>query len=81
MNLHEDFEAELGSWDDVGASAMELLLLCQLRSDPGGKQRTGGWIKSGAEHGLVVELLESGLGAGNETGVGMERGSNVVDVA
>lgn len=80
VNLNEDIEVEMGSWRDVGLAAMDLLLKCQLRSEPGNVQKTGGWIKSGFEDRLWVEVLRSRLGAENGTGVGMAGGTNMVDV-
>ena len=80
VNLNEDIEVEMGTWRDVGAAAIDLLQRCQLRTEPGNVQRTGGWIKSGFENRLWVEVLRSRLGAGNGTGVGMAGGTHVVDV-
>lgn len=80
VNLSEDIEVEMGSWRDVGTAAMDLLLRCQVRSEPGNVQRTGGWIKSGFENRLWVEVLRSRSGVENRTGVGMAGGMHLVDV-
>lgn len=80
VNLSEDIEVEMGSWRDVGIAAVELLLKCQLRTEPGNVQRTGGWIQSGFENRLWVEMLRSRSGAENGTGVGTSPGTRVVDV-
>ncbi|KAL9124222.1 MAG: hypothetical protein Q9175_008248 [Cornicularia normoerica] len=60
--LNEDFDLEMGSWNDVRNAALNLLLFCRLPFEQGGQQRTGGWIAAGAENGLVIELRRSRLG-------------------
>lgn len=82
MLLNEDFDLEMGSWVDIRNAAVKVLLVCRLPFEEGGEQRTGGWITSGAENGLVVELgtRRVGFGGGNGTGAGVERGMNAVDV-
>ena len=57
--LHEDFDIEVGSWTDIRNVAAETLLKCRLPLDEGGKRRTGGWITTGAQNGLVVQLVKS----------------------
>lgn len=71
--LHEDRDQEIGSWDDIRGEARRLLLACRLPFEEEGEQRTGGWITSGVENGLVVEL-------GRSRGVGVLRGMSGADV-
>ena len=78
--LHEDFDVELDSWDDIGNAAVVLLLTCRLPFEEGGEQRTGGWITSGAENGVVVNLKRSRYGVMNETGLGAQRGADGSDI-
>ena len=74
--LHEDFDQEMGSWDDIRNAALQLLRACELPLGETGDQRTGGWITTGAENGLVVELRRSRGVSVNKTRVGPQRGSN-----
>ncbi len=78
--LHEDFDQELGSWGDIRIAAVQLLRACELPDGETGDQRTGGWITTGAENGLVIELRRSRGVSVNKTRVGPQRGSNGVDV-
>lgn len=78
--LHEDFQMEVGSWEDIKQAALRLLIACRLPFAPGGEQRTGGWITSGAENGLVVELRRSKSRGGMGMGVEVQRSTTGVDV-
>lgn len=80
VTLSADFDLEMGSWVDVRAAAIELLVSCRLPFEEGGEQRTGGWITVGAENGILVELVISSAGVRNGTGAGTEQGTNVVDI-
>ena len=80
MTLHADWDMEMGSWDDVRASGIKLLLWCRLPFEPGGPQRTGGWITSGVEDGIILELMKARDGSENGIELGTERETNVVDV-
>lgn len=80
VTLHEDFELEMGSWLDVGNGATRLLLACRLPFERSGEQRTGGWIASGAENGLVVQLVRSRNVPMNGTGVRVQRDRTAVSV-
>ena len=59
VTLSPDFDLEMGSWMDIRAAAVTLAITCRLPFEPGGEQRTGGWIMSGAEDGIVIELIRS----------------------
>lgn len=83
--LHEDVDVERGSWLDIRDAATLLSLMCRMTfEEEEGEQRTGGWITTGAEDGLVVELRRSrnvGVnGTGGPTGVGVQQSTNGVDV-
>ena len=80
VTLHEDFDLEMGTWVDVCAAAIILLRACRLPFEPGGEQRTGGWITSGEENGLVIQLVRSGDVGGHETGEMTWRNSTAVSV-
>lgn len=77
--LHEDFEAEIASWAGIGNAASWLMQQCRVEVEEGGEERTGGWIESGAENGIVVSLgrargVGNGMGLGlSEGGLGLER--------
>ena len=74
VKLHEDVDQDMGSWDDVRRSAARLLIECRKQYESMGVQRTGGWITSGAENGVVIELATSQIIALNrmETGTGQD---------
>ena len=57
VTLREDIDQDLGSWDDVRKSAARLLIACRKQYEPQGAQRTGGWITSGAENGVLIQLV------------------------
>ena len=78
--LHADFDLEMDSWLHIGHAAVQLLLACRLPFEEGGEQRTGGWITSGADNGIVVRLKRSLYGGVNGTGEGTWRGANGIDV-
>ena len=74
--LDADHDVELGSWDDVFNAAIKVVLGCRSAFEPGGDQRTGGWITGGAENGIMVELRKSRVRGTNGTG----GGTSLVDV-
>lgn len=78
--LHEDFELELDSWAAIGNAAVVLLLACRLPFEEEGEQRVGGWITSGAENGIVVNLSRSRYGGVNGTVLGAQRVADGVDL-
>ena len=80
MTLDADTDVETGTWDDIRAAGIKLVLSCRLPSGPRGESKTGGWITSGAQNKVTVQLIELRFSEGNETGEGIERGTNVVDV-
>ena len=80
VNLHEDVDQDMGSWDDVRRSGARLLLACRKQYEPGGMQRTGGWITSGAENGVVIELAKSQNMAVNGMGTGIRQDMSAVEV-
>ena len=67
VNLHEDRDEEMGSWDDVLNAATKVVLGCRSAFEPTGEQRTGGWITAGAENGIVIEVLKSRVRGTNGT--------------
>lgn len=77
MNVNVD--VEMDSWDDVRSAGMKLLLACRLPFEPDGSQRTGGWITSGAENGVVIELVRARYGDVNQTTTGLEQDTIAVD--
>ncbi len=80
VTLNEDVDREAGSWEDVQWAGIYLLLWCRKTLEPGGAQRTGGWIASGVEEGVVVRLIKRGYLVENGTGAGMETGMDLVGV-
>lgn len=80
VTLDADVDLEMGSWDDVRAAGIKLVLWCRTAFGPQGQQKTGGWISVGAENKVMVELIELRFSDGNGTGDGIEGGTNVVDV-
>ena len=67
VNLHEDRDVEMGTWDDVLNAATKVVLSCRSAFGPTGEQRTGGWITTGAENGIVIEVLKSRVRGTNGT--------------
>ena len=80
VSLDADVDLEMGSWDDVRAAGIKLVLWCRLAFGSQGQQKTGGWVSTGAENKVMVELIELRFSDGNGTGEGIEPGTNVVDV-
>lgn len=80
VTLNEDFDIELGSWFDVCVDAIQLLHTWQLPPEEAVEEKTGGWTTSGAENGLVVELIRSTYGAENLTDNGTEGPTDAVRV-
>lgn len=78
--LHEDFDLELDSWRDIGNAAVQLLFTCRLPLEEEGEQKTGGWITSGVENRIVVNLRRSRYGGVNGTGLGAQRGADGVEI-
>lgn len=67
VNLHEDRDVELGSWEDVLTAAVEAAIQCRSGVEPTGERRTGGWITAGAENGIVINVLKSRVQGSNGT--------------
>ena len=80
VNLHQDIDQELGSWDDIRRSAASLLITCRKEYAPGGVQRTGGWITAGAENGIVIELAMPQTITVNGMGTGTGQETSAVEV-
>ena len=80
VNLHQDIDEEQGSWDDVRRSGARLLRACKTEYAPGSEQRTGGWITSGAENGIVLELVMSRTITVNGMGTGTGQDTSAVEV-
>ena len=80
VNLIQEFDLDWGSWDDVRASAATLMVACKWPRDPTfDGQRTGGWITSGYENKLRIDIARPTWdleGAGNGTGVGTGQDTN-----
>lgn len=62
--LNQDIDQDMGSWDDVRRSGARLLIACRKQYESSA-DRTGGWITSGAENGVVIELATSQIRAVN----------------
>ena len=75
VNLHEDRDVEMGSWEDVLNAAVKVVLGCRSAFGPTGEQKTGGWITAGAENGIVINVLKSRVQGSNGT-----VGTSLVDV-
>ena len=80
VKLHDDVDQDMGSWDDVRRSAAKLLVACHKQYEPRGVQRTGGWITSGAENGVVIELAKSQTIALSEMGTGTGQDTSAIKV-
>ena len=80
VNLHEDIDQDMGSWNDVRRSGARLLMACRKQYSRGGVLRTGGWITSGAENGVVIELAMSRTITVNGTGTGFGQDTGTVEV-
>lgn len=80
VSLHVDVDQDLGSWDDVRRSGARLLIECQKQYGRGGVLRTGGWITSGAENGIVIELAMSRIITVNGTGTEFGQDTTAVEV-
>ena len=80
VNLHADVDQDMGSWGDVRSSGARLLIDCRKQYEVGVVQRTGGWITSGADNGIVIELALSRTLIENEMGTGIGQNTSAVEV-
>ena len=80
VSLHEDIDQDQGSWGDIRSSGARLLIDCRKHYEPWGVQRTGGWITSGANNGIVIELALSWTTTVNEMGIGTGQDTSVIEV-
>ena len=80
VTLHEDVDQEIGSWNNVRRSGARLVIACRKQYARGGVIRTGGWITSGAENGIVIELAMSQTITVNGTRTGFVQDTGAVDV-
>ena len=79
VTLDPDCDFEMGSWVGVRSVAWKVLHACRLPFDRS-QQKTGGWITFGTDNGILVELVATHYGTGNDTEVGMGSDVEQVDV-
>ena len=76
--LQQDIDQDMGSWDDVRRSGARLLLACRKQYESSA-DRTGGWITSGAENGVVIELATPQIKAVNGIWTGSGQDTSAVE--